>query len=212
MSEIVDKILSLAPPAVKEFLDSIVPKLIAHIVFIWAIIGIVFLSKTIYILINVIYARFLRPSKNLKSYGTWAIVTGSTDGIGEALAIELAKKGLNLILISRSLDKLQATSLKITTKYPKIQVKTIDIDYSKYDINSHNKIENIIKDLDIGILINNVGISYQYPKYFHELDDERVEQLITVNVNSTTEMTRLVLPSMVKKRKGSIVNISSFAG
>jgi 17beta-estradiol 17-dehydrogenase / very-long-chain 3-oxoacyl-CoA reductase len=45
---------------------------------------------------------FLRPPKNLKEYGSWAIITGSTDGIGKALAFELASKGLNLVLVGRS--------------------------------------------------------------------------------------------------------------
>jgi 17beta-estradiol 17-dehydrogenase / very-long-chain 3-oxoacyl-CoA reductase len=61
----------------------------------------------------------------------------------------------------------------------------------------------------VGVLVNNVGISYPYTQYFHELDDERVEQLMTLNVHSTTWMTRIVLPGMISRKRGSIVNIGS---
>ncbi|MED6145243.1 Very-long-chain 3-oxoacyl-CoA reductase 1 [Stylosanthes scabra] len=56
---------------------------------------------------------FVRPPKNLKEYGSWAIVIGSTDGIGKAMALELASKGLNLLLIGRNPLKLDATSKDI---------------------------------------------------------------------------------------------------
>eukprot|EP01037_Dinobryon_pediforme_P018664 gene18664-18962_t len=69
-----------------------------------------------------------------------------------------------------------------------------------------------INGVDVGVLVNNVGISYPYTQYFHELDDERVQQLMTLNVDSTTWMTRLVLPGMVERKRGAIVNIGSAAG
>ncbi len=69
-----------------------------------------------------------------------------------------------------------------------------------------------IQDKTVGVLVNNVGVSYPFTKYFNELDDATVEDLITLNVNSTTWMTRLVLPNMLNKKKGAIVNIASAAG
>ena len=212
-----DFVLSLAPPGlesyVKAFLDNVMPKVIAYLMFLWALTGCYFIFRFIFTILNGFFIRWIRPSKNLiKSYGTWAIVTGSTDGIGEAMATELARKGLNLLLISRSKDKLIATAQKINAKYPKVLIKFLDIDYGNFDKAAQARVENEIKDLDIGILINNVGISYPYPKYFHELDHSRVEQLISVNVNSTTFMTKLVLPKLVNKKRGAIVNVSSFAG
>jgi 17beta-estradiol 17-dehydrogenase / very-long-chain 3-oxoacyl-CoA reductase len=211
-----DYVLSVTPTGMKvfvqSFMDSVMPKVLAYLMFTWALIGFYYLFKLGYLVLSSIWMRLLRPSKNLKYYGAWAVVTGSTDGIGEAIALELAKKGLNIVLISRSKDKLVTTATKITSKYPKVLVKTIDVDYSNFDEAAKTKVEDELKNLDIGVLINNVGISYQFPKYFHELDDERVDQLISVNINSTTLMTRIVLPGFVKKRKGAIVNISSSAG
>jgi 17beta-estradiol 17-dehydrogenase / very-long-chain 3-oxoacyl-CoA reductase len=64
---------------------------------------------------------------------------------------------------------------------------------------------------DVGVLVNNVGVSYPHPKYFHELTDSELEGLTTLNVTSTVAMTRLALPAMLEKRKGAIVNMASAA-
>jgi short-subunit dehydrogenase len=64
---------------------------------------------------------------------------------------------------------------------------------------------------DVGVLVNNVGVSYPHPKYFHELTDTELEGLTTLNVTSTVAMTRLALPAMLEKRKGAIVNMASAA-
>ena len=66
---------------------------------------------------------FLRPPKKLNKYGSWALVTGSTDGIGKCLSFELASKGLNLILIGRNPQKLQTTSNEIRAKFGKEKSK-----------------------------------------------------------------------------------------
>jgi 17beta-estradiol 17-dehydrogenase / very-long-chain 3-oxoacyl-CoA reductase len=64
---------------------------------------------------------------------------------------------------------------------------------------------------DVGVLVNNVGVSYPHPKYFHELTDAELQGLTTLNVTSTVAMTRLALPAMLEKRKGAIVNMASAA-
>ena len=65
------------------------------------------------------YKTLLRGGKNLKkSYGEWAIVTGATDGIGKAMAFEMAKKGMSVLLVSRTKDKLEACKQELLAKYP----------------------------------------------------------------------------------------------
>lgn len=156
------------------------------------------------------YKHFLRPGKNLKKLGKYAIVTGATDGIGKAYAKALAKKGMSIVLISRTEAKLQAVKDEIDGKnYPGVEVKYIVCDYSNFDDKAKASVKEGIKGLDIGVLINNVGVSYRYPVYFHELKDEEVANLVEMNINSTTWMTRFVIDQMVEKKKGAIVNISS---
>lgn len=160
-----------------------------------------------------LYRMFLRPGKNLKKiYGKWACVTGATDGIGRAMALELARKGLNVVLISRTLSKLEETADEIKKKYSTIEVKVLDIDFNNFDAAARKRVADCFAEIDVGVLINNVGISYPYPKYFYELDDERVEQLMKLNVDSTTWMTKIALPGMLTRKTGAIVNVGSAAG
>ncbi len=177
------------------------------------IVGFLLLLNFVYTAIHGVYARLIRGGKDLKKkYGLWAVVTGSTDGIGKAMAFELARKGHNLVLISRSKDKLDSCRDEIITKYPKVEVKILAVDCGKFDEASRKVVSTFLNGLDIGVLVNNVGISYPFTKYFHELEDINVEQLMSLNVNSTTWMTRIVLPGMVERKRGSIVNIGSAAG
>lgn len=69
-----------------------------------------------------------------------------------------------------------------------------------------NKISETVERLDIGVLINNMGIYHQYARFFHELDEELLKNLIMVNVIGTTKVTHVVLPWMLKRKKRTIIN------
>lgn len=153
---------------------------------------------------------FIRPGKNLKKLGEWAVVTGATDGIGKAYCMALAKKGVSIIMISRTESKLKSVKAEIDEKgYPGVDVKFIVCDYSNFDKAAKERVKKGLEGLEIGLLVNNVGVSYRYPMYFHELTDEEVSGLLTLNIDSTVWMTRMVLPSMLERKSGAIVNISS---
>lgn len=174
-------------------------------------LGFLSFSKFSISILNWVYVNFLRPPKNIKKYGSWALVTGSTDGIGKAFAFELAKKGLNLILVGRNPNKLDEVCSEIESKYSKTQIKIVVFDFSS-DLNEGvKKISEAIAGLDVGVLINNAGISYPYARFFHEVDDELLSNLIKVNVEGTTKVTQAVLPGMLERKKGAIVNIGSGA-
>lgn len=155
---------------------------------------------------------FFRPPKNLAEYGSWALITGSTDGIGKALAFELASKGLNLVLVGRNPLKLENTCNEIRKAHgEQVEIKTVILDFTKSS-GEHvaEAIEEAITGLDVGILVNNVGLGYPYAKFFHEIDLEMTESLIRVNIDGTTRVTGAVLPGMLKKKKGAIVNMFWF--
>mmetsp|Transcript_4271 Transcript_4271/g.8886 ORF Transcript_4271/g.8886 Transcript_4271/m.8886 type:complete len:314 (-) Transcript_4271:287-1228(-) len=156
-----------------------------------------------------VYKTFLRPAKNLKKYGKWAVVTGATDGIGKAYAFAFAKKGMSVLLISRTESKLQDVKKEIEEKHDGVEVDYLVCDYSKFDKAAQDKVAKVVTGLEVGVLVNNVGVSYRYPMFFHELKDDEVQSLMTMNIDSTVWMTRMVLPGMLERKKGAIVNISS---
>jgi 17beta-estradiol 17-dehydrogenase / very-long-chain 3-oxoacyl-CoA reductase len=157
------------------------------------------------------YKTFLRPAKELKKLGEWSVVTGATDGIGKAYAFELAKRGMNVVLISRTESKLEDVKKAIDDKNYGVDVKYIVCDYSKFDFAARTMIAKELEGLRVGVLINNVGASYRYPRFFHELPQEEIQHLLTMNIDSTVWMTEMVLKGMVERKKGAIVNLSSAA-
>ncbi|KAI4368461.1 hypothetical protein MLD38_017017 [Melastoma candidum] len=174
-------------------------------------IGSLTLLKFSFLLLYWVYVNFLRPAKNLRKYGSWAVVTGCTDGIGKAFAFQFARKGLNLVLVGRNPGKLKEVSDSITAKFGKVEIRTVVVDFSGDLDSGVGKIREAIDGFDVGVLVNNVGVSYPYARFFHEVDEELLRNLIRVNVEGTTKVTQAVLPGMLKRKKGAIVNIGSGA-
>ncbi|KAK1789798.1 hypothetical protein P4O66_015675, partial [Electrophorus voltai] len=143
--------------------------------------------------------------------GKWAVVTGATDGIGKSYAEELAQRGFSMILISRSQEKLNDVAQSLESLY-NVATKTVAVDFSQVDI--YPKIEAALAGLEIGVLVNNVGISYPYPEFFLHIPDldNFINTMINVNITSVCQMTRLVLPRMESRAKGVVLNISSASG
>ncbi|GAB6022123.1 hypothetical protein CHUAL_006264 [Chamberlinius hualienensis] len=148
----------------------------------------------------------IRPT-NIRKFGKWAVVTGCTDGIGKAYCQVLAKKGFNIVLISRNLEKLKSNAHFLESNFG-ISTIVISADFSE-----GNQIYQNIKDqlakLDIGILVNNVGVMSERPMKFNELSTESLWEHVLVNVGAVTMMTNIVLPQMIKNGRGAIINISS---
>ncbi|RZS13857.1 hypothetical protein BHM03_00045484, partial [Ensete ventricosum] len=158
------------------------------------------------------FVTFLRPGKDLRRYGSWAVVTGSTDGIGRAFALQLARRGLNLVLVGRNPDKLRDVADAVRgARDPPIRVETVVVDLAGDLVDGVARLRTAIQGLDVGILVNNAGVSYPYARFFHEVDEELMRNLIKVNVEGVTTMTQAVLPGMLERKRGAIVNIGSGA-
>lgn len=154
-----------------------------------------------------LYRATLRPAKRLSKYGAWAVVTGATDGIGRAMAEELARSGMRLVLVSRTQDKLEKLADELPT-----ESRCVAVDFASADAKDWDRVVKVIEDIEVGVLINNVGMSYPHAMYLNEVDAELETALLKVNVESCLRMCRIVIPGMLKRRRGAIVNIGSAAG
>lgn len=140
--------------------------------------------------------------------GKIALITGAGKGIGRAVAIALANEGVNVGLIARTEKDLQSVAAEVKELGVKASIATADVS----DINSVNiAVQKIQKELgNIDILINNAGTA-AFGKFL-ELEPSEWENQIKVNLFGVYYTTRAVLPQMIERKTGDIINISSTAG
>ena len=138
-----------------------------------------------------------------------ALITGATSGIGEGCARRFAMGGYNLILTGRNSDKL--TSLKKELEEEGVHVLTLAFDVRDREAAKHaiDSLEDNWKEIDV--LINNAGLARGLdPEYEGDFDDW--DQMIDTNIKGLLTMTRLIVPDMVKRDHGHVINIGSVAG
>ena len=132
-----------------------------------------------------------------------ALITGASSGIGYSMAKYLSSLGYDLILVSRSKEKLEEISSELTTK-----VKLVVIDLAS---EKHAKdLYMITKNENIDLLINNAGFGL-FGDY-NEVNLTKELEMIDLNVKAVHILTRMFLKDMVKKNKGAILNVGSSAG
>ncbi len=150
--------------------------------------------------------RSLYMAQSLK--GKVALITGAGKGIGRSTAIELAKEGVNIGLIARTETDLKAVASEL-------EAFDVQVAYATADVSSMEEVNAAVEHLHTklgatDILINNAGIG----KFgsFLELDPAEWKQIIDVNLMGVYYVTRAVLPQLIEKNGGDIINISSTAG
>lgn len=138
-----------------------------------------------------------------------AIVTGASSGFGKAIANKLADEGMNVVLVARSEDKLNELALKVNRKY---ENRAIAI---KADISIREEVEEMVvqakkKFGEIDIIVNNAGQMLSAAVTDGKINDW--EQMIDVNIKGVLYGVHAVLPEMISRKSGHIINISSVSG
>jgi 3-oxoacyl-[acyl-carrier protein] reductase len=135
-------------------------------------------------------------------------VTGTSHGIGPYIAASLAREGVNLVLAARSAQELDQVAAEVRTD--DIRVITVPT-----DVADHQALRALVAAAlrefgEIDILVNNAGFDWQIP--FHRLSFGDIERSVQVNLMAPIELTHLLLPGMLERDRGHIVNVSSIAG
>jgi 17beta-estradiol 17-dehydrogenase / very-long-chain 3-oxoacyl-CoA reductase len=146
---------------------------------------------------------YLRPSSLEKylSNGAYAVVTGATDGIGKAVAMELAGRGFNIVLHGRNNEKLDVVKSQIHKTHAGRDVVTI-----VHDAGASSRLDiSAIKSLPISVLVNNVGGGE--PKSLEQSSCADIDQTITLNALFPTRLTCDLLPHLL--RPALVLNVSS---
>ncbi len=142
--------------------------------------------------------------------GTIVCITGASSGIGMACAREFARQGAKLLLAARRKDRLEALATELKQQY-KTEIHSLQL-----DVRDKAAVEAAFTSLPvvwqaIEILVNNAGLSRGFDK-LHEGSVQDWEEMIDTNVKGLLYVSRFVIPGMVARKKGTILNIGSVAG
>lgn len=144
---------------------------------------------------------------NEKTKKQFAVITGASQGLGKAFAIELAKRGFNVVLVSLPGQNLSQLSDSISREY-KVQSCYYETDFSE-NRNIIDLANWINENFKVGMLINNAGIGGSMA--FDEAHIEYIDTIILVNVKATALLIHQLLPNLKKQPQSYILNVSSIA-
>jgi 3-hydroxy acid dehydrogenase / malonic semialdehyde reductase len=138
------------------------------------------------------------------------LITGATAGIGEASAIQLAKEGHNLIITGRREGRLEQLKYQLISEY-NIQCMALD-----FDVRDKNEVNNAMEKLPtewrkIDVLINNAGLAVGLDPIDKGLTEDW-DTMVDTNIKGLLYVTKAVIPHMIARKQGQIINIGSIAG
>jgi uncharacterized protein len=138
-----------------------------------------------------------------------AVVTGATTGIGAEIAERLAGYGAHLVLVARTTERLDAEAERLRAEHG-VRVLVVPLDLAAHDaprMLAHKLAE---EGVEVEMLVNNAGITDLAP--VAESDPDRLRRVVDVNAGALAETTALLLPPMIARGHGSIINIASTGG
>ncbi|MEM9454496.1 MAG: SDR family oxidoreductase [Myxococcota bacterium] len=137
------------------------------------------------------------------------VITGASAGIGEALAAQVAGRARRLWLVARREDRLQALAQRLRADHAGLQVEVVPCDLAQASARER-LVERLLAAGPLDVLINNAGFGDQ--NLLEHARWDRLEQMLAVNVVALTHLTQRLLPAMVERGRGGVLNISSGFG
>lgn len=139
-------------------------------------------------------------------------MTGASDGLGKEFALQLARAKFNIVLVSRTESKLVTLAEEITKQFPNVETKILAMDFSRNADDDYKALGSLVSELDVSVLVNNVGQSHSIPVPFAQTPASEMADIITINCTGTLRVTQLLVPGMIQRRRGLILTMGSFGG
>jgi 17beta-estradiol 17-dehydrogenase / very-long-chain 3-oxoacyl-CoA reductase len=198
-----------------DWIVSVVPSTSLLLTALFALFGFLAALQFVFRQARFVYTQYFRKRKDLLSrygQGSWVVVTGASDGIGLGFAVEFARLGFNVCLISRTRSKLESAEAVVQAANAAVKTRIVVADFrSSGEQQFWDELALQICDIDVSVLVNNVGINRT--EQFDTIDPTFLRDIVAVNCTSQLLMTRLLINSMLKRPLNSaIVSISSVAG
>ena len=145
---------------------------------------------------------------DLQQYGPWALIAGGSEGIGLCFAEQLAAAGINLLLLARRDEPLQAASAHLQNTYP-VEVRTRALDLTSPDL--EQQLTAITDDLEIGLLVYNAGAMHGVGLFLDE-PLQKAQTLVRLNCNGPLTFCHHLGRAMRQRGRGGIILLSSLSG
>jgi 17beta-estradiol 17-dehydrogenase / very-long-chain 3-oxoacyl-CoA reductase len=198
-----------------DWIVGVVPSTSLLLTALFSLIGFLVALQFLFRQARFAYTQYFRKRKDLVSRygkGSWAVVTGASDGIGLGFAVEFARLGFNICLISRTRSKLESAEAMVQAANAAVQTRIVVADFrSSGEQQFWDDLARQICDIDVSVLVNNVGINRT--EQFDTIDPSFLRDIVAVNCTSQLMTTRLLINGMLKRPlKSAIISISSVAG
>ena len=189
------------------------------------VLGIILLARYVWIVWSWIWLYFLRPATNLAKYGAnpkasaehraWALVTGSSEGVGLGFARVLAEKGFNVVLSSRREKELNECARELEREFG-TKTRVLVADAALNDEKQYDEMVGQLQELDLAVLVNNVGLNTPIPTSLQDNTLTEIDRMIDINARFPTKLTRRLIPLLARRhdlpgQRAVIVNVSSIS-
>ena len=145
----------------------------------------------------------------MTAQATTTLVTGASSGIGEQFALQLGRRGHNLVLTARSEDRLHTLARQLRSDYPSIEVEVIAADLAEPGSGAALNAELTVRGVEVDVLINNAGFGSHNPVAAE--DPDNLAREIQLNCSSLVDLTARLLPAMLGRDRGGVLNVASTA-
>lgn len=145
--------------------------------------------------------------------GSWALITGASDGLGKAFAEQLAAHGFHLVLVARTPAKLERLQQQLQAQG--VQVRTVAADLSQPGEATYAPVVASVQDLDLALLVNCVGTTVH--RRYHDVPLPSLQRLLAVNVQTTATLTHALLPALLRHhastgKRAALLTVGSIVG